>query len=177
MTLRTLYYNTLFGSVNVVLGEYEKRIEVKKQSEFLVGSIEDALKENNLGYDDVDVFATISGPGNFTSIKTNLAVAKAIQITTNKKVIVSNLFEINGYGTDCDFVAVKSNPNKFYVKGRDGECFIATDLSNLTGKIVSDFSDKKWQALTEYKVKNGIFDKIEPLYIENASITIKKCVR
>ena len=96
---KILAFNTILSNLNIILQNSlsvieTNAIESKKQSEILVSSIESMLSANKLWYNDIDIFASITGPGNFTSIKTNLAVLKALQISTNKKIITNNMFEI-----------------------------------------------------------------------------------
>ena len=46
-------------------------------SEKLLPIIHETLKENNLTLDNIDMFATINGPGSFTGIRIGLATIKA----------------------------------------------------------------------------------------------------
>jgi tRNA A37 threonylcarbamoyladenosine modification protein TsaB len=167
------YFNTLFGKIDIALNDYSESIECKKQSERLVFEIEKTLKKNKLEYKDV-VFSTINGPGNFTSIKTNLAVIKAIKLATGNDAIVSNIFDIMSFNEDYDYIAIKINPTKYYVKSKSNTFFVKQNIDDLQGKILTEFSIDKWKQLTNYKFKNNIFNEFEPLYIENASITLKK---
>ncbi|MDR0423562.1 MAG: hypothetical protein LBH46_03135 [Rickettsiales bacterium] len=168
-----LYFNTIFGRIDIILNEIHKSIEIPKQSERLIFEIEDTLKKNELNYSDV-IFSTISGPGNFTNIKTNLAVAKAIKLATKNNLIVSNLFEIIGFDEDYDYLTIKINPQKYYIKDKNDNYSIAENIDNLQGKILSEFSDKKWKQITKYKFENRIFNEFEPMYVESASISIRK---
>ena len=197
---KILAFNIIPNNINIILKNKNpnfifKFVESNKQSENLVKSINDLLMENNLKYTDIDIFSSIIGPGNFTSIKTGLAVLKAIQIATNKKIITNNMFEIISFNQERhDIVILDLNNAKYYIQDKDNfyviykkdindflekhkkNKIITNDKNILSDNIIfSNFSNDKWLKLTEYKAENNIFtEKIEPLYIEEAGITKRK---
>lgn len=197
---KILAFNIIPNNINIILrigssNIISKFIESNKQSENLVKSINELLKENNLKYEDIDIFSSITGPGNFTSIKTALAVLKAIQISTNKKIVTNNMFELISFNqTEHDVVILDLNNIKYYIQNKDNYYVIyKKDINDFLEKnknskiltndknilnsnmIFSNFSNEKWLELIEYKVEHNIFtEKIEPLYIEEAGITKRK---
>lgn len=197
---KILAFNIIPNNINIILKNKNsnfilKFVESNKQSENLVKSINDLLMENNLKYTDIDIFSSIIGPGNFTSIKTGLAVLKAIQIATNKKIITNNMFEIISFNQERhNIVILDLNNAKYYIQDKDDfyviykkdindflekhkkNKIITNDKNILSDNIIfSNFSNDKWLKLTEYKAENNIFtEKIEPLYIEEAGITKRK---
>lgn len=197
---KILAFNIIPNNINIILKNKNpnfifKFVESNKQSENLVKSINDLLMENNLKYTDIDIFSSIVGPGNFTSIKTGLAVLKAIQIATNKKIITNNMFEIISFNQERhDIVILDLNNAKYYIQDKDDfyviykkdindflekhkkNKIITNDKNILSDNIIfSNFSNDKWLKLIEYKAENKIFTKkIEPIYIEEAGITKRK---
>lgn len=197
---KILAFNIIPNNINIILriesfNIISKFIESNKQSENLVKSINELLKENNLKYEDIDIFSSITGPGNFTSIKTALAVLKAIQISTNKKIVTNNMFELISFNqTEHDVVILDLNNIKYYIQNKDNYYVIyKKDINDFLEKnknskiltndknilnsnmIFSNFSNEKWLELIEYKTEHNIFtEKIEPLYIEEAGITKRK---
>lgn len=197
---KILAFNIIPNNINIILrigssNIISKFIESNKQSENLVKSINELLKENNLKYEDIDIFSSITGPGNFTSIKTALAVLKAIQISTNKKIVANNMFELISFNqTEHDVVILDLNNIKYYIQNKDNYYVIyKKDINDFLEKnknskiltndknilnsnmIFSNFSNEKWLELIEYKAEHNIFtEKIEPLYIEEAGITKRK---
>ncbi len=197
---KILAFNIIPNNINIILKNKNpnfifKFVESNKQSENLVKSINDLLMENNLKYTDIDIFSSIIGPGNFTSIKTGLAVLKAIQIATNKKIITNNMFEIISFNQERhNIVILDLNNAKYYIQDKDDfyviykkdindflekhkkNKIITNDKNILSDNIIfSNFSNDKWLKLIEYKAENKIFTKkIEPLYIEEAGITKRK---
>lgn len=197
---KILAFNIIPNNINIILKNKNsnfilKFVESNKQSENLVKSINDLLMENNLKYTDIDIFSSIIGPGNFTSIKTGLAVLKAIQIATNKKIITNNMFEIISFNQERhNIVILDLNNAKYYIQDKDDfyviykkdindflekhkkNKIITNDKNILSDNIIfSNFSNDKWLKLIECKAENNIFtEKIEPLYIEEAGITKRK---
>ena len=198
---KILSFNTIFAGVNIILQndgkiEVSKNFQSKKQSEILVSSIEKVLKENNLSYKDIDVFSSITGPGNFTGIKTSLAVLKALEISTNKKIITTNVFEVISHGFEkYDYIILDMGTVKYYIEDVNKNYFVIykkdiqnfmeehksysflTNDNNIKAKniIFSEFSNEKWADVVKYKMDNSIFtDEITPLYIEEALITKRK---
>ncbi len=198
---KILSFNTIFLGVNVILQDgnkilVSKTFESKKQSEILVSSLEQILSYNKLIYNDVDIFSTIVGPGNFTGIKTSLAVLKALQIAIHKKIITTNVFEIISHNKkDYQTIILDMGTVKYYIKNKNGEYYtiykkeieeflnnnkdvkILTNDYNLNGDNIqhSAYTNEKWAELVAFKAENNIFtDEIKPLYIEEATITKRK---
>jgi tRNA A37 threonylcarbamoyladenosine modification protein TsaB len=187
--MKTLYFNTLLGKIDIIITDfdnvlYQDNYECQKQSEFLVYRIEESLKKTSLKYNDIDFFSTLRGVGNFTNIKTNLAVIKALITTATEKqtFIISDIFEIISFNEKYDFMAYKVNQNKFYVEDINKKIQITKDIVDLKGKVLTEFTNEKWLQFVRHKIEenknNKTLDKIigniEPLYIENANITIKQ---
>lgn len=194
-----LYFNAIFQGVNIILQLEEDKIinknfDTAKQSEVLVNSIEQVLNENRLNYNNIDIFTSIIGPGNFTSIKTNLAVLKALQISTKAKIITCSIFDIIGFGLEHDLIIldigsikyfIKENNNFFTIHKKDLENFlndkkhkkIITNDKSINNKdiIYSDFTNQKWINLVNDKAEKELWtNNIEALYIEEAGITQRK---
>ena len=51
-------------------------------SEKLLPIIHETLKENNLTLDNIDMFATINGPGSFTGLRIGISTVKAFSDVT-----------------------------------------------------------------------------------------------
>jgi len=197
---KILSFNTIFDGLEIILQNGDevvlsKKISYKKQSEILVSSLEEVLHGNCLDYGDVDIFSTIIGPGNFTGIKTSLAVLKALKISTHKKIITTDVFEIISHNVDdYAIIILDVGTVKYYIKDDNEYCVIykkeVEDFLNVNGtkKILtndmniigmnveySKYTIEKWAELIEFKAKNHIFtDEIIPLYIEEAAITKRK---
>jgi tRNA threonylcarbamoyladenosine biosynthesis protein TsaB len=67
------------------------------QLEKIIVVFEEILKKNSIWYQDLDLIAYTAGPGSFTGVRIGLSVAKALQITINKKIVAFNSLEIIAY--------------------------------------------------------------------------------
>jgi tRNA threonylcarbamoyladenosine biosynthesis protein TsaB len=67
------------------------------QAELLIPTIEQCLNQAQLWYNDLDLIATTSGPGSFTSIRVGFASAKALKLATKLPLISFNSLEIIAY--------------------------------------------------------------------------------
>jgi tRNA A37 threonylcarbamoyladenosine modification protein TsaB len=194
-----LYFNTIFQGVNIILqldgkSTIEEQIISDKQSEVLIHSIEKVLKSNNLKYEDIIAFTSIVGPGNFTGIKTSLSVLKALQISTNAKIVTCNVFEIISFNLKYDIIMLDMGIAKYFIKENNifysiykkdldeflkitkNKTIITNDQNVCRDNIIySDFTNKKWIDLVSYKIQNEILTSdIKAIYIEEAGITKRK---
>lgn len=76
-------------------------------SEKLLPIIHEALKEKNLTLDDIDMFATINGPGSFTGIRIGLATIKAFAQVKDIDIFSISSIDLMAY------VAAKNHFEKY----------------------------------------------------------------
>ena len=106
MRLHVLAVDTTgeFGSIALV-GERGVIEEVELHSpdgfaHVLFDEIERLLGRHHLGVEQVDAFASASGPGSFTGVRVGLAAVKGLAEATGRKVVaVSNLQTLASYGS------------------------------------------------------------------------------
>ncbi len=106
MSLHVLAIDTTgeFGSIALV-GEQGLLEEVALDSpdgfaHVLFGEIERLLARHALGLEQVDAFASASGPGSFTGVRVGLTAVKGLAEATGRKVVaVSNLQALAWYGS------------------------------------------------------------------------------
>jgi tRNA threonylcarbamoyladenosine biosynthesis protein TsaB len=93
-----------FGSIALV-GELGVIEEVALDSpdgfaHVLFGEIEGLLARHGVGIEQVDAFASASGPGSFTGVRVGLTAVKGLAEATGRKVVaVSNLEALAWYGS------------------------------------------------------------------------------
>jgi tRNA threonylcarbamoyladenosine biosynthesis protein TsaB len=98
-----LAFDTTNSSLSVALLENKKLLQKTTinqnsiQLEKIIVVFEEILKKNSIWYQDLDVIAYTAGPGSFTGVRIGLSVAKALQITINKKIVAFNSLEIIAY--------------------------------------------------------------------------------
>ncbi|MCQ2753706.1 MAG: tRNA (adenosine(37)-N6)-threonylcarbamoyltransferase complex dimerization subunit type 1 TsaB [bacterium] len=103
-------------------------------SAYLISTIVEILKEENLTPRDLDCICTDIGPGSFTGIRACTTVARMLAQQLNIKVIgVSSLEILSGVNDGNNLVALDARKNKAYVY--DGKILGAIELEEVD-KIV-----------------------------------------
>ena len=99
----TLAFDTSSSALSIALFSNQKLLdkhtifENSLQSQLIIVEIEKILKKNKIWYQDLDLIATINGPGSFTGIRIGLSVARTIKIAINKPLILVNSCEAIAY--------------------------------------------------------------------------------
>lgn len=95
-----LAFNVLSKNISLALlqnGELlqEKNIDIEsKHSELLISSIEELLGSQDIWYSDLDLIATVTSPGSFTSCRIAQVVAKMMKISLQIPVAMLGLEDI-----------------------------------------------------------------------------------
>jgi tRNA threonylcarbamoyladenosine biosynthesis protein TsaB len=106
VSIRVLAVDTTseFGSIALV--EAERVIEEAPLhscdglAHILFGQIERLLERHSIGLDELDCFASASGPGSFTGVRVGLTAVKGLAEATGRRVVaVSNLQALAWFGT------------------------------------------------------------------------------
>ncbi len=103
MNILSVITTTKIASVCVTKGYEWYLNEISNEvthSEKLLPAIDEALSKQNMTLKDIDLYATINGPGSFTGIRIGLASIKAFAMIDKKNIfsISSNmLIEMTGY--------------------------------------------------------------------------------
>lgn len=99
--------------------------ETRDQGNLLLGHIAAALKMAGITYADLDLMATVTGPGSFTGIRIGLAAMRALAMAAGKPLLGISSFELFGYqgrtedGT-LNITAVESWREELYLQA-DGQ--------------------------------------------------------
>ena len=128
-------YVTLYNGVDfqnkIILSEGKNY-----HSAYLISTIVEILKTNNLTPNDLDCIATDIGPGSFTGIRACTTVARILGQQLNIKVVgVSSLEILSRILGGNDLVALDARKNKAYVY--DTEILGAVELEEVD-KIVKN---------------------------------------
>ena len=126
-------YITLFNEnkfINKVILSNDKNYH----SAYLISTIVEILKSENLTPNDIDFIATDIGPGSFTGIRACVTVARMLAQQLNIKVLgVSSLEILSRILGKNDLVALDARKNKAYVY--DNEILGAVELEKVDEKI------------------------------------------
>ena len=149
--MNLLAFDTCLDKTYVTLytkGEFVNKVILSNDnnyhSAYLISTIVEVLKENNLVPADLDCIATDIGPGSFTGIRACVTVARMLAQQLNINAIgVSSLEILSKILNSNDIVALDARKNKAYLF--DNKILGAIDLEEvdeiiLGKKIVTDNS-------------------------------------
>lgn len=124
-------------------GRFVEEITMESADGFahvLFGAIDELLARQGLWIEDVDLFASASGPGSFTGVRVGLTAVKGLAEATGRRVAaVSNLRAVASFGSGAVRAA--------YIDARRGEIYggVYSDALELIGEeVVMPFD--RWMA-------------------------------
>lgn len=200
--MKILVFDTCLDKMYVTLADDDKILtskivtnkDNKYHSAFLISTIKEVLKENNLRPEDIDAIGTNIGPGSFTGIRACTTVARMMAQQLNIQAVGVTSLEILSHLNNTDkktMVALDARKNCAYLY-IDGSVKGAVDLENVK-KLLSEenyylITDDKLQKILgedsyqqgEYqlgeilaklsynKLKQGFakWQELKPLYIQ-----------
>lgn len=124
-------YIALASGADILSSEIVVNHDEKYHSAFLISSIKEILKKNNLEPSDINLIATNIGPGSFTGIRACTTVARVMAQQLNCKAIgVSSLEILSRIDGQEHAVALDARKNKAYLY-LDSEIKGAVDLEEV----------------------------------------------
>lgn len=204
--MKILVFDTCLDKMYVTLADDDKILtskivtnkDNKYHSAFLISTIKEVLKENNLRPEDIDAIGTNIGPGSFTGIRACTTVARMMAQQLNIQAVGVTSLEILSHLNNTDkktMVALDARKNCAYLY-IDGSVKGAVDLENVK-KLLSEenyylITDDKLQKILggdsyqqgEYqlgeilaklsynKLKQGFakWQELKPLYIQSPGV-------
>ena len=200
--MKILVFDTCLDKMYATLAEDDKILtsrivenkDNKYHSAFLISTIKEIVKENNLTMKDIDLIGTNIGPGSFTGIRACTTVARMMAQQLNKKAIGVSSLEILANANTSDkpeLIALDARKNSAYlyynkeVKGAiqleevkqiidNGDYFVITDdrlQPTLGGK---SYQQEKYElgnilaklVYEKSKTESGNWQDVKPLYIQ-----------
>ncbi len=141
--MRILAFDTtaVLGSIALLDGDVlleEMELEAPQGfSSVLFAATQELLARHGMSVQDVDAFASASGPGTFTGVRVGLTAAKALAEATGKPAIgVSNLQAMAAFGSS-DIRAAASDARRGDVYGG----LFDANLRELADEIVAPMAD------------------------------------
>lgn len=140
-------YVTLTRGKNIIKSEVVVNHDEKYHSAFLISTIKDVLRKNNLTPKNIDLIVTNVGPGSFTGIRACTTVARIMAQQLDCKAIgVSSLEVLSHVSSETSSVALDARKEKAYFY-TDGEIKGAIPID----EIKELFKGKK--IITDNKLK------------------------
>ena len=149
--------------------------ETEKHSENLLVRIDEVLARLDLELSDIDVYASVVGPGSFTGIRVGMSTIKGFNKVENKSIVSMNMFEVlsqsvkngivllNSTNTSCYFAKIK---NKKIIEDGVVDKNAITELANgETVYVLAEEQSLIESAYKDYKVINSLNDLYESCII------------
>lgn len=203
--MNILCFDTCLNKMYVNIGGNSKITETNEthyHSAYLISTITDILKENNLTPDDIDLIGTNIGPGSFTGIRACVTVARVFAQAKNIKVCGVSSLEIISKISDKEkvLVALDARKNSAYVAGYEFEkcilepqVMLIDDLKRILNKYYDVITDDYLASILNtksYQNEDADFGKylyditlsktpvnwsvLEPLYLQPPPVFAKK---
>ena len=161
-------YVALSNDDNLLTSKIIENTEDNYHSAFLISTIKDVLKENNLTPKDVNLIGVNVGPGSFTGIRAALTVAKVMAQELNIKIVPVESLKILSKLSESDkktLVIMDARRSMAYVYGNyeDEIKLLNIDevkeiIKNDNYQIISDKSMAEHLGIDSIVYENGNYD-------------------
>ena len=130
-------YVTISKDGNVLTSKIIENTEDNYHSAFLISTIKEVLKENNLTPVDINLIGVNVGPGSFTGIRASLTVAKVMAQELNTKIVPVESLKILSKLNNTDKETLVT------LDARRSMAYIYTDSENLVKSVtIEDLKNK-----------------------------------
>lgn len=166
---------------------FDKELHTKNDhSSYLVPTIDEAFKSNNIDFKELDEIIVGNGPGSFTGTRISIAVAKTYAFSFNIPVyMISSLEELiydnDGYDFYVPIIEEKKDNLYFSIFDKDkkrvmDDTYSSTEymykkLEELDGKILLiSLSDKEYEKYDTVKASINALNIMENIDVNNEKV-------
>lgn len=166
---------------------FDKELHTKNDhSSYLVPTIDEAFKSNNIDFKELDEIIVGNGPGSFTGTRISIAVAKTYAFSFNIPVyMISSLEELiydnDGYDFYVPIIEEKKENLYFSIFDKNkkrvmDDTYSSTEymykkLEELDGKILLiSLSDKEYEKYDTVKASINALNIIKNIDVNNAKV-------
>lgn len=166
---------------------FDKELHTKNDhSSYLVPTIDEAFKSNNIDFKELDEIIVGNGPGSFTGTRISIAVAKTYAFSFNVPVyMISSLEELiydnDGYDFYVPIIEEKKENLYFSIFDKDrkrvmDDTYSSTEymykkLEELDGKILLiSLSDKKYEKYDTVKASINALNIMKNIDVNNEKV-------
>lgn len=166
---------------------FDKELHTKNDhSSYLVPTIDEAFKSNNIDFKELDEIIVGNGPGSFTGTRISIAVAKTYAFSFNIPVyMISSLEELiydnDGYDFYVPIIEEKKENLYFSIFDKDkkrvmDDTYSSTEymykkLEELNGKILLiSLSDKEYEKYDTVKASINALNIIKNIDVNNEKV-------
>ena len=142
----------------------------KSNNDLLMKQILDFFEENNIKFDDIGQIFVNQGPGNFSGIRSSLAIAKGVSLSKNLNLFGFNTFIwscakfFNKKDSICSFIKFRE---KYFIKKFDKNLNSISKIEEITEEEIVNNYNNKFKVIPKNIIK--CFDK-KVLELNNLSI-------
>lgn len=187
-----LFFNTSSDLLKVSLIKdnkiiFDKELHTKNDhSSYLVPTIDEAFKSNNIDFKELDEIIVGNGPGSFTGTRISIAVAKTYAFSFNIPVyMISSLEELiydnDGYDFYVPIIEEKKENLYFSIFDKDkkrvmDDTYSSTEymykkLEELDGKILLiSLSDKEYEKYDTVKASINALNIMKNIDVNNEKV-------
>lgn len=147
--MKAVFFDTSGTNINIIIFDETKILfskiisDQRNKAESLVLEIKTALENINLNINEIDYFISINGPGSFTGIRVSITVAKIINLSIKRKIILLDNLEILAnfalYKLNLSKLDLKQDFNIIYNLQSDEFCTAKYQIINNFPNRISDF--------------------------------------
>ena len=166
---------------------FDKELHTKNDhSSYLVPTIDEAFKSNNIDFKELDEIIVGNGPGSFTGTRISIAVAKTYAFSFNIPVyMISSLEELiynnDGYDFYVPIIEEKKENLYFSIFDKDkkrvmDDTYSSTEymykkLEELDGKILLiSLSDKEYEKYDTVKASKNALNIMKNIDVNNEKV-------
>ena len=142
----------------------------KSNNDLLMKQILDFFEENNIKFDDIAHILVNQGPGNFSGIRSSLAIAKGVSLAKNLNLFGFNTFIwscakfFNKKDSICSLIKFRQ---KYFIKKFDKNLNSISKVEEITKEEIINNYDNKFKVIPKNVIK--YFDE-KVLGLNNLSI-------
>ena len=142
----------------------------KHNNDLLMKQILDFFTENNLSFNDISDILVNQGPGNFSALRSSLAIAKGISLARNLKLFGYNTFLwscIKFFNKQNIIFSLTKYREKYFIKKFDKNLVSNTKVEEITKEEITKKYNNNFKVITTRVAK--YFDD-EILKLNNLNI-------
>jgi len=142
----------------------------KYSNDLLMKQILDFFIENDLSFSDISEILVNQGPGNFSALRSSLAIAKGISLAKNLKLFGYNTFLwscIKFFNKQDIIYSLTKYREKYFIKKFDKHLISNTKVEEITKEEITQKYNNNFKVITKRVVK--YFDD-EILKLNNLNI-------
>ena len=147
----------------------------KYSNDLLMKQILDFFTENNLSFNDISEILVNQGPGNFSALRSSLAIVKGISLAKNLKLFGYNTFLwscIKFFNKHDTIYSLTKYKEKYFVKKFDKNLISNTKAEEITKEEITKKYNNNFKVITKNVAK--YFDD-EILKLNNLNIVDLDC--